>query len=553
MIMDINNLKLLTMKKIITTTGLALGLIAMLFVGSCKEKIDPIVDELDFDRAFTPVGLTAAISEITKVTLNWSAVKNADHYVIEIYQGTAFNAGSLIYTAEIPSSDQVQMTYSYVLPAGDTQFAARMKAVSSVSGVGDSKWTSVEFRSAPENLFTGYKSIMTGLNSCLVKWKPGSVATALAFNKGAGDTSYPLTPAEVAAGEKTITGVPNGKYTVKLMNGTFPRGTTGLLIEGDAFLAAGGDLNAALDALPSGGVLLLANGEKFGLTKPDTVTTSIKIRGVFPDNRPTIYLITGTPLANHMFDIGTTTTASDSLVFENVDISCYYDDGGVTRHRGVIDQENTAFIIGAIKFNNCIIRNSGRSAIRLRGNTAGQTINNVEFNNCVMYDFAFDSHYGVLNGATTGNFINIRFTNSTVYNIRGGIINYGSGTGCQSVLVDNCTFNQIMMDATTARYFIDFGTTGNPSNGTLTISDCIFGQTSAIANGVRNNQMVMTVTGSYYTSDFVNVSGSILTLMTAYAGSSTSLWVDPLTTRDFHFLDGNFAGKSTAGDPRWKP
>ncbi|MCK7541670.1 MAG: DUF4957 domain-containing protein [Marinilabiliales bacterium] len=165
---------------------------------------------------------------------------------------------------------------------------------------------------------------------------------------------------------------------------------------------------------------ILTNGTKYGLSEPDTVTSSIKIRGLYPDNLPTIYLMTGSPIAYHMFDIGTAMTASDSLVFENVDISCYYDDAGVTKHRGVIDQEASPFVIGAIKFNNCIIRNSGRSAIRLRGNAAGQVINNVEFNSCIMYDFAFDSHYGVLNGATTGNFINIRFRNSTVYNLREG-------------------------------------------------------------------------------------------------------------------------------------
>lgn len=552
MITDIDNIKLLTMKKIIITIGLALGLFSMLFVSSCKDQIEPVVAELDFSRAFSPVGLTASISEVTLVTLNWTAVKNADHYVVEIYQGIDFSASSMIFTTDIPATDGTGMVYSYNLPAGDTQFSARLKAVSSISGVAESKWSAVQFKSAPENLFTGYISLMTGLNSCVIRWKPGANATALVFNNGTGDTSYPISAPEMAAGEKTLTDVANGNYQIKLMNTTFLRGTTHIIIEGDVLLGPGGDLNAALDALPAGGVLLLTNGEKYGLSEPDTVEASIKMRGIFPDNLPTIYLVTGTPLANHMFDIGATTTASDSLVFENLDISCYYDDAGVTKHRGVIDQENTAFIIGAVKFNNCIIRNSGRSAIRLRGNAAGQTINNVEFNNCIMYDFAFDSHYGVLNGATTGNFINIRFTNSTIYNLRGGIINYGSGAGCQSVLVDNCSFNQTMMDAASARYFIDFGTTGNLSNGTLTISDCIFGQTSAIANGVRNNQMVMTVSGSWYTSDFVNVSGSILGLMSAYAGASTALWVAS-TSGDFHFLDTNFTGILTAGDPRWKP
>jgi hypothetical protein len=293
-------------------------------------------------------------------------------------------------------------------------------------------------------------------------------------------------------------------------------------------------------------VILLVNGVSYSLPEVDTVRTSTKVRGILPHDLPKIFLATGG--GNHMFDIGTAMTLSDSLVFENVDISCAYDDGD-TKHRGVIDQEGDAFSIGAIKFRNCIIRNSGRSAIRLRGNAAGQVINNVEFLNCVMYDFAFDSHYGVLNGAATGNFINIKFLNCTVNKLRGGIINYGNGAGCQSVVIDNCTFNETTMDTGSSRYFIDFGTS-NTSTGTLAISDCIFGQTVDRANGVRPGSMVMTVTGSYYTSDFYDVAGPVKNLMTAYSGASTALWTDPVGG-NFTFLDANFEGIGLAGAPRW--
>ena len=548
MIMAINNSKLLTMKKIIINTGLIIGLFTALILNACKEEIDPIVEELEFDRAFTPTGLTSQISNITTVNLLWNAAKDIDHYVVEIYQGTDFAPASLIHTGDVPGGTT---TYSYVLPAGDTQFAARVQAISALSGVAESKWITTEFRSGPENLFTGYESEMTGIGSCTVRWLPGSVATDLLFVSGSTQIPYALSAAEITAGEKMLTGVPNGNYEIRLMNTTFVRGKTNLLLEGDVLLPDGGDLTAALDALTTGQVLILTNGAKYGLTEVDTVTASIKIRGLYPDNLPTIYLITGG--GNHMFDIGTGMTLSDSLVFENVDISCYYDDAGTTRHRGVIDQELNAFSIGAIKFINCIIRNSGRSAIRLRGNAAGQVINNVEFNNCIMYDFAFDSHYGVLNGAATGNFINIKFINTTVYNIRGGIINYGSGAGVLSVVVDNCTFDRTSMDAASGRYFIDFGTGSNPSTGTLTISDCIFGQTSAVANGIRPGTMVPAYAGSYYTSDFNDGTAfPIKASLTAYTGASTALWTDPLNGI-FTFLDANFAGKETAGAPRWKP
>jgi hypothetical protein len=473
-------------------------------------------------------------------------VKNTDHYVVEIYDGIDFAPANLVHTADIAGD---LITYEYVLPAGDTQFSARIKAVSSTEGVADSKWISVGFKSDPENLFTGYVSEMTGLGTCTVKWAPGVAATAIVLDKG-GVTSYPLTSGEITAGVKNLTGVASGKYEIRLMNSTFVRGRTNISLEGDAYLAAGGDLNAALNALPAGGILLLANGEKYGLTKPDTVALSIKVRGINATNRPIIYLNTGG--GNHMFDIAPAMTLSDSLVFQYVDISCYYDDAGITRHRGVIDQELTAMNIGKIRFLDCIIRNSGRSAIRLRsGGTPVQYIETVEFNNCIMYDYAWDSHYGILNGAKGGNFGNIKFINTTVYNARGGTINYGNGAGCLSVVIDNCTFDRLTMD-TSARYFIDFGTTGNTSAGTITISDCIFGQTSAIANGVRAGLMSLSVTGSYYTSDFINVAGSIATSMTAYAGSSSALWTNP-ATGIFTYMDANFPGLASAGAPRWRP
>ncbi|MFN8258107.1 MAG: DUF5123 domain-containing protein [Bacteroidales bacterium] len=535
------------MKNIFKNSLYISGILCILAINACKESIDPVIDELSFTRAFTPNDLNAQISDVTTVTLTWSAVKNTSHYVVEIYQGVDFVQAALVHTADVDSS---QLTYQYVLPAGDTQFSARLKSVSANEGVEDSKWTNVEFRSLPENLFDGYKTEMTGIGSITVRWSPGETVTGLVFDDGSNEIPYTISADEMAAGEKSLTGVPNAHYEIRLVNMTFTRGRINYTLEGDAILTTGGSLNEALDALPAGGVLILTNGENYFLTRVDTVDLSIKIRGLYPDNLPKIFLITGG--GNHMFDIGSTMTLTDSLVFENVDISCAYDDNPGTRHRGLIDQENTPFAIGAIKFNNCIIRNSGRSAIRLRGNAAGQVINNTEFNNCIMYDFAFDSHYGVLNGALTGNFINVKFSNSTVYNIRGGILNYGNGAGCQNVILDNCTFDRTVMDATTARFFIDFGTGGNTSTGTINVSDCIFGSTSLISNGIRNSNMTLTINGSYFTNDFVNVANSITSMLTAYSGASTSLWTNP-SAGDFTFLDTNFPGKQTSGDSRWWP
>ena len=538
---------IIVMKKIPRNIAFFLGILSLLIFNACEEKIDPVIEELEFNRAFSPVGLTAQISNVTTVTLSWSSTKNTDHYLLEIYEGLTFASADLLLTAEIESN---KLTYTYVLPAGDTQFSARLKSVSSLDGVEDSKWSVVPFKSAPENLFTGYVSMMTGLGECVVKWKPGSVATALLFVSGGNQVSYPLTAGEITAGEKTLTAVPNAAYEIRLMNGTFVRGRTNIVIEGDVLLPAGGDLAAAIAAMAPGGVLVLTNGSDYPLAETDTILSSIKIRGLFPEDLPTIYLMTGG--GNHIFDVDPGMTFSDFVIFENVDISCYYDDAGLLRHRGVFDVEGSAVSLGSLIFNNCIVRNSGRSVVRLRGNAGGQVINNVEFNDCVMYDFAFDSHYGMLNpNSSTASMVNIKFINTTVYNIRGGIINYGSGTGCQSIVIDNCTFNQTTMDASSARWFIDFGSSGS-SNGTLTVRDCIMGETTPNANGVRPGAMTMSVTGSYYTSDYADNDGVFKASLVSYAGASTSLWTDP-ANGIFTFLDVNFPGIATAGAPRWKP
>jgi hypothetical protein len=537
------------MKKIIVNIGIIPGLFVLFSLNACKDKIDPVVDELSFSRAFTPGEFGAQISNITTVTLSWSPVKNVNHYVVEIYEGTDFVAEKLVYTADVEGA---ATTYEYVLPAGDTQFSARLNAVSALDGVAESKWISVSFKSAPENLFTGYKSEMTGLGSCTVRWLPGSTATALVFDNGT-KTSYPISAGEATAGVKNLTGIANGKYQISLMNTTFVRGRTNILIEGDVLLAAGGDLAAAISALPAGGIIILTNGESFSFAGPVTLSKSIKIRGLYGTNLPTIFVVLNAA-TYHMFNIDASLTASDSLVFQNLNISGYPDNSSAnTRLRGMFDQDVTLPCnIGSIKFENCVAHNFDRHLIRLRG-TAIQVIGNIEIDGCILYDYAFGSNYGVINSSAAASTINnININNSTIFNTRGAIISYSNGTACQGITIKNCTFNQLAMDPSTGRYIIDLNNTAG--TGIITISNCLFGSTSAIANGIRPNTMTMSITGSYYTSDFNDgLTFPIKSFLIAYSGASTALWTNPVTGMDFHFLDAGFAGKNSAGDPRWMP
>jgi hypothetical protein len=535
------------MKKIFINIGF--GLFILFYLSACKEKIDPVVDELSFSRAFTPGELSAQISNITTVTLTWSPVKNADHYVVEIYEGIDFTAEKLVYSTDVAATGN---TLKYVLPAGDTQFSARLNAVSSLEGVEASKWIYAGFKTAPENLFLGYISELSGLKTCTVRWKPGSTATALMFDNGT-KTSYAISAAEATAGIKTVTVVANGKYQISLMNTTFVRGKTNVLIEGDVLLTAGGDFAAAINALPAGGVILLSNGVNFSFAGPVTINKSIKIRGLYAVNQPTIFTVLNAA-TYQMFNIGASLTQADSLVFQNLNISGYPDNNTANlRLRGMFDQDITfPCNIGSLKYINCVAHNFDRHLIRLRG-TATQVIGTISIEGCIMYDYAFGSNYGVINSSAAASTINnIKISNSTIFNTRGAIISYTVGTACQGITIKNCTFNQLAMDAATGRYIIDLNTT--TGTGVISISNCIFGSTSAIANGIRPNTMTISNTGSYYTSDFNDgIAFPIKSNMTAYSGASTALWTSPVTGMDFHFLDAGFTGKNSAGDPRWKP
>jgi hypothetical protein len=537
------------MKKIFSNTGLILGLLILLSLNSCNKTIDPVVTDLSFSRAFTPVDFSAQISNITKVTLSWVSVKDADHYVVEIYQGTDFAASNLITTSNV---DVATTSFQYVLPAGDTQFSARLNAVSSLEGVADSKWIYASFRTLPENLFLGYVSELSGLGTCTVRWKPGSAATALSFDNGT-KTSYPISAGEAAAGIKIVTGVAKGKYQISLMNTTFVRGKTDVLIEGDVILAAGGDLAAAISSLPAGGIILLTNGVNFSFAGPVMLSNSIKIRGVFATNLPTIFTVLNAA-TYQMFNIGATLTPADSLVFQNLNISGYPDNNTAnTKLRGMFDQDvSFPCNVGTIKFLNCIAHNFDRHLIRLRG-TATQVIDKIVIDGSILYDYAFGSNYGVINSSAAASKLNnISITNSTIFNTRGAIISYSNGTACQGITIKNCTFNQLAMDASTGRYIIDMNATAG--TGVISISNCIFGSSSLIANGIRPNTMTISNTGSFYTSDFNDgITFPMKGLMTAYSGSSTALWTSPVTGMDFHFLDAGFSGKSTVGDPRWRP
>ncbi|RRN77639.1 DUF5123 domain-containing protein, partial [Pseudoxanthomonas sp. SGD-10] len=141
---------------------------------------------------------------------------------------------------------------------------------------------------------------------------------------------------------------------------------------------------------------------------------------------------------------------------------------------------------------------------------------------------------------------NIEVTNSTFYNIGIGLIVH-TNADAASLLVDNCTFYDITRGDNNSRYLISYGT---KKLATATITNSIFSMTkNSNAGGILIADSY-TSTNNYQTADYIVARDGIKGAAN-YAQASTELFENP-SAADFTIKDGAFAGKLSAGDPRWR-
>ncbi|MCU4164772.1 DUF5123 domain-containing protein [Carboxylicivirga caseinilyticus] len=517
-----------------------MGIAALFALNACDDNIDPVIEELEYERIFTPLDLEARISNQTTVSLSWIDNKGVDSYVLEI-SDDSLEYSNIIHTAEILPEE---IPYVYDLPAGDSQYSARVKGISSTNT--DSKWATLAFKSLPENLFNNYDIVMTGLGELTISWTPGKAVTSLVFYTRAGVEvfSEDITAEEIAAGSKSLTDVANGDYTIQLMNGVKTRGFQDYVLEGTVLIDSGADLTAAITAASPGDVIMLQAGGQYGFIGDFTIDKSIKIKGLDGD-LPVLYLTSG----DRMFYVGSSLTPSDSLVFEKLHMNGYVDyiDGG-SQIRGVFDMESEACNIGAVKFLSCELRNMGRQVMRLRGGS-DQYVGEFVIDDCIINDLGRSSgSYGVFCATETNtNAGVVKITNSTLSNFVCHFIRYDDATLGKSIIVEDCTFNKVPFAS--GRYLMDVRN-AVLSEG-IEVTNCIFGNTSygdePSISGIRAaDGVTVSVSNSFATTDFVNSGYSIVEMCSSTGGTSTELWVNP-DNEDFSFITEGIE----AGDPRW--
>jgi hypothetical protein len=532
-------------RKILVAVFAVLGLLYTIV--SCKDDDE----QLEVPYLFRPVAFAAETNK-TVVTITWAAVKGATSYTLQI------SKDSLLFENIVISDTLTECSYVVEL-AGDTRYSARIRA-NAGSSEKDSKYNDkLTFKTPAENIFTGYTSFMNGQGSALAKWLPASNVTQLQFKAAGLDAvSFTITDDEKKSGKKVCEGLANGTYTVGIYNNDILRGTEEIVIEGDYFVNKGDNLATVMNSITQDGAVVVLQPGTYNLGSTSfSITKGFKLRGLYSDTL-SVVCMSGASSSIAMFTINTTSTLN-FLRFQNIELSAYLDGGTSGTRINYLFNQGTACNITELTLSNCIVRNFGNSVVRLQQASTTKKIGTLTFDNCRIFDIGNASVYGIVNTNVAGSTIdNISFTNCTAYNFTGPLILHNIGNS-NSINIENCTFNQMVTSGTgtTIRYFIDYTTTYEVTNG-ITVKNCIFGSTStAYTEGIRvSSSTNKQIAGSYYTSDYDDNSAtltySFVGSMTSYSGSSADLFTAP-ASGDFTFKDKSFAGRSSAGDPRWWP
>jgi hypothetical protein len=533
------------MKKIHAyTTGLlaVIALVTLVAISSCKKYNDWPVDD-SYNRLFSPLGFTAS-AEVIKVTLKWKNMPSTHGYTIELSEDSlAFT--TIIKTYSGGASKDAD-GYVFVIPdllKSNTRYSARIKGTDSI-GIPESRWSVVTFKTGTEQIMQPIAAADVTITSVKLSWTIPNEVTHFMI----GAVKYDISSGEKAAGTKTITGLTGGtQYTAELYYNNIIRGKQAFKTYAPnpsganvVKLMAAGDFTTLLPTAVAGTTFIIPQGAVYSYDDLITLPAgaSLTFWGEDGPSKPVLAL-------NGL----TLPATAGSIKFANIDLTGYQQNNPALTKRNYIFNQSTASNTTENIFDNSIVRNFVNTPVRLQGSNA-ITIGKLAFNNCIIYDCGDNASTGtyalVHNSVATGKINNIEFTNSTVYKIGYSVILHNLAPS-QSVLIDNCTFNDV---AGNTRYFIDYNAQAITS---FTVRNTIIGKTLSSAGTARGIRAatIPVVTNSYKTTDAVFAGNAIPDIMD-YGKDNTSLFTAPVTG-NFLIKDNTFAGKATAGDPRWRP
>lgn len=531
------------MKKITDINKIFMLLMLVLSISACKKYNEWPTDE-QYDRLFRPTSLTATIEGVT-VSLHWKEKPGASKYVVELSKDSLeFTTIIKTYEGTSTKDDNGAM---FLIPEpldANTLYSARIKALSDTKE--ESGWAAVAFRTKSEQIMQTISIADIGPREVTLRWTVPNNVTHFTMN----GVQYNITADEKTKGEKVISGlVPKTQYEVILYNVTAIRGQQTFITKADIptgqnviEVGPADDLAALLaQPHPAGTTFVLLQGSKYTVPLDPVILPT--------DASFTIWGEDGPNKAILAFNGITLPALAGTIKFENLDITGYENFTTGTK-RNYIFNQSVASQTEQVVFENCTIRNFTNSVFRIQSaNTI--TIGTLSFNNCTIYDIGDNNANGtyafIHTNVATGKIENISITNSTIYKIGYGLILH-SGIGSQTLKIENNTFDNTVGNA---RYFIDYN--AQPVSGLFSLKNNIIGKLLSPTNtarGIRAAGNTLSVENTYATSDCVFASNNISGLI-SYAKPSTELFENS-AEGNFKIKDQTFAGKATAGDPRWR-
>lgn len=595
------------MKKIFRNLKFGLMLCAGAFAASCSD-VDEAMNEIPYTRVLTPLNFEADVDAAvgTDIKFSWSAVSNADAYILELFEAVPtikeedgkeveiyempenFDSSNAYQTVEV-AKDGVPFTVKNL--AVDKTFWARVQGVS--AKIESSRWAYLV-----EAVSTS--AVRSALNpkakertetTVTVQWdqnaKDPKDLTSIRYElvvpvEGATATVMPLSDEQISACEAKIENLePGTNYKFTLLFGksgsrghftAYTRPST----EGTTKIANSADFAAAITGATADLKLLLAynGGEAYDLTSsmtkpadspefdPYTFAYGLEIYG---ESSPE----GAKPVVKGSFKV---TGENTNIHFEDVLI-----DGGNECGYFI----TTGATLGNAEFINC----------EFTGFTKGLWSGADKFNvENLIYDGIYAHDINPI-GSAGGDFIDLRIKagskygtieikNSTFYACARTFLRCREGGSVGTVNVANCTFNQVTATISSSNNSGIFELQ-KFTPAAVNLTKCVFlnenhpnevpeqdGKQWVKLTGTKDTNIAPICAGNYFynvgTTDkngknfFLNqkskdLNGQALTQELALAEGGVMLTEDPCTNSiagKLYLKNGAIAANK-AGDPRW--
>ncbi len=527
----IEQLNKIQMKTLHNNIGFLLALLSI-FTFSCADEIDPVIAELDTDRAFAPVNLEAVVRNQTTIEVDWTIKASVSEYVVEFYEDS-LNFNTVVRTLTV-SPDSLPVREQFF---GDTRYSIRVKSVSSNPNLGESTWAETTIRTEAENIFLPFQDYDVLWDEITVRFPENSEVTRLVINPG--NIEKTISAAEAAAGVATIPDLSGStEYTITLFSNNSPRGQlmVSSLIDPTSpnvtLVNPGDDIAGAIASTIAGNIVLLNPGDYFSSAGSITIDKNISIRGQYPYNRPVIY---------NAFDL--VDGANDTQL---IDLEMNGDAGATTT---VITLDEAGVVFGSVLISGCYIHDYGRQLIS--GSNASE-LNSFTVDNSIVSNFI--SGGGDFIDFRGGHVNSILLTNSTFNNTPAArdFIRLDDSSGnfpgsTSEVVIENCTLYAIA-NSEDRVFYVRF------VENDLTIRNTLIAETDAFYTRETNASPINMSNNNYY-----NAEG----FYTAGYRSESAFQYDQgnFTTLDPGFVDaenGDFTITNQTlldnqiGDPRWR-